>query len=623
MCGISGKIYLKPVGIVTQSDLNALADKISHRGPDDLGFYISDDKRVGFAHNRLSIIDLSSRGHQPMNYLKKYWIVFNGEIYNFTELKNNLLRSGYKFHSKTDTEVILALYDKYGTACLQKMRGMFAFAVFDIQKNQIFIARDRLGKKPLKYFTDGKVFYFASELKAFLSQPELKKELDLKSINSYLTFGYVPHEDTGFLNIRKLSPGSFLILNLNSGKVQKESYWSLDFSKKLDLTEDAWCELIRKEFDEAVKLRLVGDVPIGVFLSGGVDSSAVVASMAKFSTKPIRTFTISFDEASHDESRYAQLISQRYHTDHTVLPAESGSMDLLPTLAAHFEEPFADNSSVITYMVCKMARDHVKVVLNGDGGDENFAGYPRYRRIARDVFMDRFRPAYPFIDAVAGLGQKTPLRPLSGRIQRFLKKSSLGLGSRFASYNCYFTNADLKRILKKSLGRDTYELVEKEFAETDFKDPRDNALAFDFRYYIPDDLMAKMDMASMSVGLEARSPFLDHRFVELAAQIPFSLKLKNFSIPKYILKKALEPLVPHENLYRPKVGFSSPLSVWFSGRMAPFAASTLLSKTALINEFIDHREVKNMFESNKHKDDFGMQLWNLLQLELWLQAFFK
>jgi asparagine synthase (glutamine-hydrolysing) len=273
--------------------------------------------------------------------------------------------------------------------------------------------------------------------------------------------------------------------------------------------------------------------------------------------------------------------------------------------------------------VCKLAREHVTVVLNGDGGDENFAGYPRYRRIARDVFLDRFKPVYPLAVSVSKLGQKTPLRSLADRSLRFLQKSSLSLGSRFASYNCYFTNNDKDKILRRSLGSDVYRLVEDEFSRSDFPDARDNALSFDFGYYIPDDLMSKMDMASMSVGLEARSPFLDHQFVELVARMPFSLKLKNFSVAKYILKKSLEPRIPFENLYRPKVGFSSPLSVWFSGRLAPFATSTLLSKKALINEFIKPDEVKNMFESNKSKSDFGMQLWNLLQLELWLQAYFK
>lgn len=339
MCGIAGKIYLNG-GEVRESDITKMTSKIIYRGPDDCGVYISNNKKVGFGSRRLAIIDLSKSGHQPMPYKDKYWITYNGEVYNFQEERKRLVKLGYKFNSETDTEVILALYDKYGVKCLSHLRGMFAFAIYDEEKQFIFMARDRVGKKPFKYYFDGKVFIFASELKAILTQSEVHKTPDFIAIHDYLTYGYVPAPRTGFAGIQKIEAGFYLTVNLTNKTITKKQYWTPDFSKKLDLSETEWSKLILKELEEATKLRMISDVPVGAFLSGGVDSSAVVAMMAKNSRKPIKTFTISYKEKTHDERKYARRISQIFGTEHNEFEVNPESIEKIPEMVAQYEEQF-------------------------------------------------------------------------------------------------------------------------------------------------------------------------------------------------------------------------------------------------------------------------------------------
>jgi asparagine synthase (glutamine-hydrolysing) len=620
MCGIAGIAYFNKNKEVHREELKLMTVSIAHRGPDDEGIFISKNRLVGLGSRRLAVIDLSEKGHQPMTYLNRYTITFNGEIYNFQAERQKLVRLGYKFNSASDTEVILALYDKYGKKCLDHLRGMFAFAIYDEIEKTIFLARDRIGKKPLKYLLNDSVLIFASELKAILTQTGVKRELDYKAIHLYLTYGYTPAPMTGFTDIKKLEPGTFLFINLDRKTVEKRKYWQPRFKNKLHLTEREWCKKILDTLEESTKIRMISDVPIGAFLSGGVDSSGVVATMAGLSTKPIKTFTIAVDDKDFDESRYAGNIAKRYKTDHHVLVAKPVSTELLPFLAKQYEEPFADASSIVTYMVSEMTRKYVTVALNGDGGDENFAGYPnRYMRLRRDVDYDFW------IQNIRPVAAR--LLKLFPKANRFFEKAKLPLYNRFASYNKVFSpdellNHSLGRLHELTLTENAYKIVDDCFRTFSGKDLKDAGLKFDLLYFLPDQLLTKVDIATMAVSLEARSPLLDQKMIELAGHIPFNLKVKNGE-SKYILKKAFENIVPKENLYRPKVGFGIPLDKWFSGHLNGYAKRVLINSNSKVKEFFDMEYVKGIIEDNNRKEDFGPRLWSLMSLELWLQSYFN
>ncbi len=623
MCGITGKVYLNSES-VDYFDIKTMNEKVAHRGPDDSGVYLSDDKKLGLGNQRLSIIDLSSKGHMPMSYKNKYFITYNGEVYNFKEQRRLLTKTGYKFQSGTDTEIILALYDKYQTDCLKYLRGMFAFAIYDKKRNSVFLARDRIGKKPLKYFFNGEVFIFASELKSILGQKEVRKEVDDRAIFDYLTFGYTLPPRTGFLNINKLEPGHFLVLDLNKKTLQKTRYWVPDYSQKLNLSEEEWQRSILHKLNESVKLRMVSDVPIGAFLSGGVDSSTVVALMAKNSSKPINTFTISFRDKNLDETKYADNIVKLYKTSHQTLVSEPNDVEILPELAKMYEEPFADASSVVTYMVSKLAKQYVKVVLNGDGGDENFVGYERFRRVQRDFILDKyFSGAKPLSSATANIFSKVLSNNTKiKQADKFLKKSLLPFSERYGSYIQYFGNEEKKKLrIEEFRNTDSFNHIANIFDELGHIDIRDKALYWDMTRYLPEDLLAKVDIASMAVGLEARSPFLDQEMVELACRIPFDLKYKNGSY-KYILKKAIKNLIPDENVYRRKAGFTIPLDQWFEGSLNEYSKSILLNKTGFVLKIFNKQYIKDMLSNHSTTNDFGPRLWALLSLELWHKAYF-
>jgi len=615
MCGIAGKVLFGS-GEVSRGELKLMADSLVHRGPDGEGYYISSDKKLGLAHRRLSIIDLSKKGSQPMGYSGGYQIVFNGEVYNFMEERKKLEKKGYKFRSKTDTEVVLALYAEYGVGCLQRMRGMFAFAIYDPEKQKMFLARDRLGKKPLKYFFQKGVFIFASELKAILTQKEVKVSPNWSDIHHYLTFGYVPSPGTGLTEIKKLEPASYMIVDLKSGRINKRKYWEIDYNNKLDLGEDDLKELIVQKLEEATKLRLVSDVALGAFLSGGVDSSSVVATMASLSGEPVKTFTIKFNERKYDESEYATRISKLYKTQHHEFLAKPEAVDeVLPYLVERYEEPYADSSNVATYMVSKLAKKYVTVVLNGDGGDENFTGYMRHSKIKRDVWVSKF-------GVLTRLGAVLPL----GRISKYLKNSSQSFAERYVRYNSFFWEEKKRAIYSNKLldlvGRESsYKLMEEKFCENGARDARDRGLYTDMSMYLPDDLLVKTDIAGMSVSLECRSPLLDHEFVEMAARIEFDKKVNDRLDTKVIFKKALEGIVPRENLYRQKMGFSIPLDMWFSGGLAGYAKSVLLAKEARTREYLKTNEVKRMLAEHGGGKDFGPRLWALVNLELWMRKY--
>lgn len=628
MCGITGKISFTNQSI-TASEIEVMNQAIIHRGPDDGGIYISPDRHVGLGHRRLSIIDLSPLGHQPMGYMNRYWIVFNGEIYNFQEHRDALEKEGYAFASRSDTEVIMALYHKYGKACLQYLRGMFAFAIYDERERTIFCARDRVGKKPFKYYLDDNVFIFASELKAILTQPEYTKAPDYEAIHHYLTLQYCPAPMTGFVGIKKLEPAHFLFVDLKTKKMERERYWKLDYSTKLDLPEIEWKRRIIDTLEESVKLRMISDVPIGAFLSGGIDSSAIVALMARNSSQPIKTFSIGFKEEKFNELKYAKIIANTFKTDHTEFIVEPRAIELLPMLVRHYEEPFADSSALPTYYVSKLTREHVTVALNGDGGDENFAGYGRYSVHKFALAYDKLMLLHKALALpVATLAAKTFQNTFFDRVHRFARSLSKSYNLRYVDYICYFTN-EMKDALytdefkAKTRSLDSYRIVADQFSRSGSRNRAERAVYADFVTYLPDALMAKVDIASMIVALEGRSPFLDHEMLELTAKIPFHFKLKGRNNKKYILKEALRGLVPDEVMFRPKMGFGIPIHTWFRNELKSYAHETLLSEKAVDRRLFRKEAVKKLLDTHCTTGvDFGYHIWALITLELWFREYF-
>jgi len=628
MCGITGKIYLNDK-TVSEQDILIMNEKILHRGPDDGGVYISPDQKVGLGHRRLSIIDLSPLGHQPMRYLDRYEIVFNGEIYNFQEKKIELEKDGYIFKSKSDTEVILALYDKFGKKCLEHLRGMFAFTIYDEQEKTVFCARDRVGKKPFKYYLDENVFIFGSELKAILTQKEYKKEPDYIAIHHYLTLQYCPAPLTGFKDLKKLEPAHYLFVDLKTKKVEKERYWKLDYSQKLNLSEDEWKKRIMQKLEEAVKLRMISDVPLGAFLSGGIDSSAIVALMSKFSKTPVKTFSIGFEEERYNELKYAKIVAKKFKTDHKEFIVKPDAIKMLPQLVYQYEEPYADSSALPTYYVSKMTREYVTVALNGDGGDENFAGYGRYSVQKFGILYNKFIPFHkkiilPIVKFLATLVKNT----FFDRAYIFANTLSQKYNYRYINYIRYFSNELKEKIYtdnfkEKTKNIDSYKIVADKFNEAGAKDKMDQCLYADFSTYLHDDLMAKVDIDSMAVALEGRSPFLDYEMLELTAKIPFNLKLKGLNNKKYILKETLRGLVPDEVMFRPKMGFGIPIDVWFRGKLKDFAYDTLLSEKAINRGLFKKEALKALLDEHVNtKINHAYRIWALITLELWFQEYF-
>jgi len=629
MCGITGKIYFNN-NIVSEKDIETMNQKITHRGPDDGGIYVSSDQKIGLGHRRLSIIDLSPLGHQPMNYMNRYWIVFNGEIYNFQEKRSMLLKKGYKFKSKSDTEVILALYDKFGKKCLEHLRGMFSFAIYDEKEKTVFCARDRVGKKPFKYYLSDNVFIFASELKAILTQPEYKKEPDYVAIHHYLTLQYCPAPLTGFKDIKKLEPAHHLFIDLKTKKIEKKRYWRLDYSQKLNLSEKEWKKRIMSKLEESVKLRMISDVPLGAFLSGGIDSSAIVGLMSKLSNKPVKTFSIGFEEAKYNELRYAKIIADKFKTDHTEFIVKPDAIKMLPMLVKQYEEPYADSSALPTYYVSELTRDHVKVALNGDGGDENFAGYPWYSIHKFSLIYEKFLPLHNlFIKPLSSFLANNHKNFFTERVNLFSNIINDPYNYRYANYIAYFTNEMKKNLysnsfIKRNKKIDTYNIIANKFNEVPNINKLDQALYTDINSYLVDDLLVKVDIDTMAVALEGRSPFLDHEFMEMTAQIPFHLKLKRSNNKKYILKKALEGFIPNNVMYRKKQGFGVPLDIWFRKELNGYAKSILLSKKAINRNLFKESYIKRIFsEHESEKTNRDRHIWALLTLELWFREYFN
>jgi asparagine synthase (glutamine-hydrolysing) len=626
MCGVVG--IVRPAGRPADGQLLArMNEAILHRGPDEEGTYLRG--RVGMAMRRLAIIDLAG-GQQPIaNEDGTAWIVYNGEIYNYRELKSELERLGHRFRTDCDTEAVVHAYEEWGADCPRHFRGMFAFAIWDERKEELFLARDRVGKKPLLYaHRPGGDFVFGSEFRALLLHPEVGREVDREAVHHYLTFMCVPAPLTAYRDIRKLEPGHSLTLT-RGGEVKTERYWHLDINKKVKLTEEEAGERAVELLREAVRVRLMSEVPLGAFLSGGIDSSAIVALMSEASSTPVKTFSVGFEEQDFSELHHARRVAEHVGADHHEFIVRPDALEVLPTLVEHYGEPYADSSAIPTYYVARETRRHVTVALNGDGGDECFAGYERhaamllaerYRRLP-EVLRERV------IRQVVGALPSSGLRSgRVGRLKRFLGAASLPAVERYLDWVGVIGPAAKAELYTDEFRRATAGLEERRwlapwFAQANGAGVVDASLLTDTMTYLPNDLLVKVDIATMAVSLEARSPFLDHHVIEFAASLPAGLKLRGLTT-KYLLKRALRKLLPSENLTRPKMGFGVPIGHWFRGRMQPFLREHLLSERLARRGILRPEAVRRMVEQHTGgESDHAHPLWTLLMLELWFQRF--
>jgi len=604
-----------------------MSDAQAHRGPDDWGVW--SDGRCALGHRRLSIIDLSEAGRQPMSNARgDVRITFNGEIYNFQHLRRELEGLGHVFRTRTDTEAIIYAYEQWGVDCLARLRGMFAFGIWDHRRRRLFLARDRVGKKPLFYAQFGDRFLFASELQGILADKDIPREVDPPAIDAYLSYGYVPAPHTAFKGIYKLPPAHYLTLDLKQTGFEKrvERYWSLDYEPKLRIGEDEACEVLREKMTEAVRLRMLSDVPLGAFLSGGVDSSVVVGLMARLSGAKVKTFSIGFNEAAYDETVHARRIAERWETDHHEFIVEPDALSILPKLVRHYGEPYADSSAIPTFYVTQMTRRHVTVALNGDGGDESFAGYERY---LANHLAERMRSIPGAAMAARSLSHVIPdsIDPKSRarRARRFLAVASQPMAERYPRWLKTFQDEAKPRLYSPEFsGLLNVQGAGSPKALYDGSmppHPIDAAMAMDVASYLPYDLLVKVDIASMANSLEARSPFLDHEVMEFAARLPVEIKFRGGRL-KSLLKRTFADLLPPENVNRRKMGFGVPVGQWFRGPLRDLLQDALLSPRALERGYFREPEVRRLVDEHlERRADHSFQLWNLLMGELWHQEF--
>ncbi len=623
MCGIAGFISKDRNAPFAEREilLDKMCKIITHRGPDEQGQTVKGRAALGM--RRLSIIDLKG-GQQPIySQDGSKFIVFNGEIYNYRELKKELESLGYKFKTNSDTETIIHAFDEFGAKCLEKLRGMFAFAIWDSENESLFIARDRVGKKPLFYsLTENGEFIFGSELKSLLTYG-ISKEIDYSALDAYLTFGYVPEEFCVFKSVKKLAPGSFL--TFKNGQVKTEQYWNFKYEKITEIKSEAeYIEELRELLKESVKIRLISEVPLGAFLSGGVDSSAIVGLMSQILETPVKTFSIGFNEDSFDELKYARIAAKHFNTEHHEFIVTPDLVDVVDDLVWHFDEPFADPSALPTFMVSKMARDFVTVVLSGDGGDELFAGYTRY-------VIDKKRSGIGNLPKALRKGVIQSISealPHGAKGKNFLYNISLDALDRYINSISHFG-----KMPKKSLYSDAFlQKLNGNFGkvEEDYKriansvstgNPVDNLLYLDSKTNLPGDILVKVDRMSMAASLEARVPLLDHKLIEFVEKIPTELKLKGLET-KYIFKKALEGIVPKEILYREKQGFGVPISEWINTKLRDRIHGDLIENKTLERGYFNKKYIKTLLdEHSKNRRDHSDSLWVLWMLELWHRRF--
>ena len=618
MCGIAGFVQRDPSHQADQTLLQCMCSILRHRGPDDQGLFLQGP--VGLGSRRLSIIDLTS-GHQPIfNESGRVAVVLNGEIYNFQELRPGLEAKGHRFTTQTDTEVVVHLYEECGVEAVQRLRGMFALALWDGDRQRLLLARDRVGKKPLFYACLPDRFLFASEIKAILQDPEVPTAIDVAAMDAYLAFQFIPHPLTIYQAIRKLPPAHLLIWE--QGEVTIEPYWHLDFARKIPIRDHEVAEALRAQLEEATRVRLTSDVPLGALLSGGVDSSAVVALMSRIMDRPVQTFSLGFAEEAYNELPYARQVAQRFATDHHEMLVSADVSGILPRLVWQYDEPFADKSAVPTLYVAQMASRHVRVVLNGDGGDEAFAGYDKYR-------LSRWQRAWAHLPA--GL-RRTLARRLLAPLQNNSGGRTTWLLTQLAHTLLPYAEAIFYPEFFDGYGRATlYQpwvrealagctspmaaLVSEGLEHLD--DPVDLTQWLDYQWYLPGDLLVKMDIASMACSLEARSPFLDHRVIEFCAALPSTLKTDGHA-RKIVLRDAFRGLLPAAILDRPKQGFSIPLRAWLRGPLAALARELLVEQPQGVREFFDLAAIRRMLEAHvSGRRNHAHRLWALMLFAQW------
>jgi asparagine synthase (glutamine-hydrolysing) len=623
MCGIAGFVEHTPARGAEERAalLDRMCKVIAHRGPDEQGTEVRGAAALGM--RRLSIIDLAG-GQQPMTGCDPaLTLVFNGEIYNFRELQRDLEARGHAFKTHSDTEAIVHAYEEFGPACVEHLRGMFAFAVWDETKRELFIARDRAGKKPLYYaLTPSGALVFGSELKSLLLHPEVGRGIDLEALDAYVTFGYVPDPLSIFEGVRKLPPGH--TLTFGGGRVRVDQYW--DFPVETDARprdEGEYVEELRALLDEAVRIRLVADVPLGAFLSGGVDSSAVVGLMARHTSEPVKTFSIGFTEDSFDELKYARVAARHFGTDHHEFVVTPDICQIVDELVYHFDEPFADHSAIPTHAVSKLARRHVKVALSGDGGDELFAGYTRY-------VIERRRGLFDRVPRPVRRGLMEPLSralPHGAWGRNYIYNGAQDAVGRYVNGLSIFTSLN-KRLLyteefRRSLaGRlGATERFTKIASGAGAPDALGAMLYLDSKTYLPGDILTKVDRMSMAVSLEARVPLLDHKLIEFAARVPSALKMRGLET-KYLFKRAVRGLVPDEILDRPKQGFGVPVARWINEELRERVRDTLTDARAASRGYFDARHTSRLLEEHERgRRDHSWALWALFMLELWHRAY--
>lgn len=616
MCGITGKIYFDRKHNVEIDELKGMTDSIIHRGPDDEGHYI--DGNVGLGFRRLSIIDLKL-GHQPLSNIdKSLWITFNGEIYNYKGLKFDLIKKGYRFRTSTDTEVIVNLYAEYGSECVKYLRGMFAFVIWDNRKKQLFGVRDRFGIKPFYYYIDNEKFVWGSEIKAINASYGIKRRLDICALDSYFAYGYITGNRSIYNSIKKLEPAHYFILKpFESSYINIQRYWNINFEPDYSKTEQGWEELIREILLESINMRLMSDVPLGAFLSGGIDSSAVVANMSKSSTQPVKTFSIGFKEEKYNELQYAKLVAKKYKTEHHEMIVEPESIELLPKLVKAYDEPFADSSAIPTYYVSKFAREYVTVVLSGDGGDELFAGYDAFAKMMK-IYSN------PLNNNLFNWGSKI--------VNKIIPDYLFGKGITYyyskrkkdiAAYFCMWKNYEREKIYNKDfLNRRELFRAENNHINLINNSNGDRLSKFQelwMRNYLVDDILTKVDKASMMNSLETRVPLLDHKFAELSFRIPSTLKLKKQN-KKYIFKKAIEKDLPAKILSHKKHGFAIPLRVWFKDDLKDYIFSALSNKKSKTFDYLDYDKVQTIINNHqKGLRNYSDKIWSLLFFDEWIR----
>jgi len=626
MCGITGIFDTRGGRTVNADVLRRMNDSQHHRGPDEGSLHL--EPGVGFGHRRLSIIDIAT-GQQPLfNEDGSVVVVFNGEIYNYQSLIPELQAAGHVFHTKSDTECIVHAWEQWGERCVERFRGMFAFVLWDRNRQTLFMGRDRLGVKPLYYAVlDDGMLVFGSELKSLMAHGGLKRDIDPLAVEEYFALGYVAEPRTIFRQARKLAPGHTLTLRRGQPLAEPREYWDVRFTLDNPIGAEDACAELQERLRESVRLRMIAEVPLGAFLSGGVDSSAVVQAMAGLSEEPVNTCSIAFDDPKFDESVFAQKVADRYRTNHRIETVKSDDFDLIDTLARLYDEPYADSSAIPTYRVCELARKHVTVALSGDGGDESFGGYRRYRM---HLMEERLRSSLPASIRQPVFGLLGRVYPKADWAPRVLRAKTTFEGMARSSVEAYFHSVSILRgpmrqqifsaALKRELGGyDAQTVFERHAARAGTDDALAMIQYLDLKTYLVGDINTKVDRAAMAHSLEVREPLMDHPLVEWLATLPASLKIRG-NEGKFLLKKAMEPRLPHDVLYRPKMGFAVPLAAWFRGPLRQRVRDAVLGERLAATGWFERKALEHLVTAHQSgASDYSAPLWTLLMFEAFLR----